>query len=169
MFAWMPVFLFCLCDEAFAAAAVARLVPVLPDSGLAGTVTLVETKKGLKVTAVLSGVPPGEHGLHIHEFGSCAEEGRHTGPHYNPTDAPHGRWAKDGPKKAHAGDLGNIGADKDGKAFLEIVLPGVSLGAEKRFVAGRAIILREKPDDFGQPSGNAGGRLACGVIALSSN
>lgn len=155
-------------SDAFAAAALARMTATLPGSPIAGTVTLTETKKGLKITAVLSGVPPGEHGLHIHEFGSCEEGGRQAASHYNPNNRPHGLWVKDGPKKAHPGDLGNISADKGGHALLEVVLPDVTLGLGKFFVAGRAVILHEKPDDFGQPSGNAGGRLACGVIGMSS-
>lgn len=146
--------------------AAARMRPLAEGATISGNVTFTETKKGLLVRAQLTGVPPGLHGLHIHEFGSCEDLGRAAGGHYNPTNAPHGEWSKGRPRKAHAGDLGNVSADADGKAYLEVTLAGVGLGWSKWFVAGRSVILQEKPDDFSQPAGNSGGRLACGVITL---
>ncbi len=135
-------------------------------SGISGTVSFEDTKKGLKIAARLSGVPAGEHGFHVHEFGSCEDGGKAAGSHYNPLSSIHGHAVKDGLKKAHAGDLGNIAVGADGKAFLDMVLPKVSLTGGRHSVAGRAVILHEKADDFGQPVGNAGGRIACGVVVI---
>ncbi len=138
-------------------------------SAISGTVQFVDSKDGLKVSAVLSGVPAGTHGFHIHEFGSCAEAGKAAGAHYNPKGAPHGSAVHHGIKKAHAGDLGNITAGADGKATLEVSVKKLALASGKAAVGGRAVILHEKADDFGQPAGNAGGRIACGVIVLTAS
>lgn len=137
-------------------------------SPISGTVTLTDVKDGLKVEAKLSGVPAGLHGFHIHEFGTCDDSGKAAGGHFNPHNAMHGDVVKSGPKKAHAGDMGNITAGPDGSATLEVVIPKTSLSAGKNNVAGRAIILHEKADDFGQPTGNAGGRIGCGLIAITA-
>lgn len=136
-------------------------------SPITGTVSFQDTGKGLKVTATLTGIPMGTHGFHIHEFGSCAEAGKAAGSHYNPKGAKHGHAVSDGIKKAHAGDLGNITAGADGKAVLAAVVKKLALASGKASVGGRAVILHEKPDDFGQPAGNAGRRIACGVIAIT--
>lgn len=77
---------------------------------------------------------------------------------------PHGDLLKDGFQHAHAGDLGNIEIGPDGKGTLKKVIPGLTLKEGKYGVVGRALILHEKEDNFGQPTGNAGGRIACGVI-----
>lgn len=135
-------------------------------SAISGMVTLAETKEGLKVSAKLTGVPAGEHGFHIHEFGDCGDAGKKAGGHYNPRSVKHGHLMKEGARKAHAGDMGNITADKDGNASLEVVLPRQSVSSGKYNVAGRAIILHEKMDDFSQPVGNAGARIGCGVIVV---
>src|SRR5262245_18640187 len=74
------------------------------ESNLSGTVTFVDGKEGLTVTVNVKGVPPGSHGFHIHEFGSCDDLGKAAGSHYNPMNTPHGLASKDGMKKAHAGD-----------------------------------------------------------------
>ncbi len=137
-------------------------------SSIFGTVRFSDSKEGLKVTAVLAGLPPGTHGFHIHEFGSCADAGKAAGAHYNPKGAPHGSAVQHGIKKAHAGDLGNVIAGADGKAALEVVVKKLSLASGKASVGGRAVIVHEKADDFGQPAGNAGGRIACGMIALAA-
>lgn len=138
------------------------------DSSVNGVVTLTETEDGLKVTADIYNVPSaGEHGFHIHEFGSCEEAGKAAGGHYNPAGVDHGLLPKDGAEMAHAGDMGNITIGEDGHGTLDVVLPGVSLIHGEKTVAGRAIILHEKADDFGQPTGNAGGRIGCGAIILT--
>ena len=134
---------------------------------MAGTATLTDTPQGLHVVVQVAGVPPGEHGIHIHELGSCEEAGKAAGGHYNPEHAPHGVLPQDGPAKAHSGDMGNITVGADGKGSTDIVLPGVALSAGAHTVKGRAIILHEQVDDFGQPTGNAGSRIGCGTIEIT--
>jgi len=135
-------------------------------SSVKGTVMLEETKKGLKISAKLEGVPAGNHGFHIHTFGDCGNSGKNAGGHYNPKKTKHGFLMKDGIKKAHGGDMGNLKAGKNGKASLELEVHGVYLTSGKNNVGGRAFILHAKPDDFGQPTGNAGARIGCGNIVL---
>jgi superoxide dismutase, Cu-Zn family len=152
-----------------AAMAVAELMST-SDSTVKGTVQLEDTSGGLRVKAQLINVPAGAHGFHIHEFGSCADAAKAAGSHYNPNNTPHGHMPKDGLKTSHPGDLGNITADASGAATLEAVLPGVTLTSGPLAVAGRAVVLHEKADDFSQPVGNAGGRIACGsVLIVGSN
>ena len=138
-------------------------------SRISGSATLKDTPQGLKVTVKVAGVPPGTHGLHIHEQGACGDQGKAAGGHFNPAGAPHGFLPKDRSTKAHAGDMGNIQVSRRGSGKATVVLPGVSLKGTggTHSVEGRAIIVHEKADDFGQPVGNAGGRIGCGVITIS--
>ncbi len=147
---------------------VAKIQGTSGESTIAGTVTFTDTKGGLKISARLTGVPRGDHGFHIHEFGNCADDGKAAGGHYNPASTPHGDVVKSGIKKAHGGDLGNILAKADGTATLDVVLPMVTLSSRKFTVGGRAMVLHEKTDDFSQPAGNAGARIGCGVIAITA-
>lgn len=135
-------------------------------SDLAGIVNLQDSSDGLKIEANLRDVPTGRHGFHIHEFGSCANLANAAGGHYNPDKVKHGELLKDGFAKAHAGDLGNIEASRGAAAVYRATLPGLSLSGGKYAVAGRAFVVHEKPDDFGQPTGNAGGRIGCGIITI---
>ncbi len=148
--------------------AVVRMKATAESGAIAGTVTLTETGKGLKLVALLTGVPAGDHGFHIHEFGSCEDSGKAAGSHYNPKSSKHGDLLKEGHGKAHAGDMGSVSADKDGKAALDVLLPEVGLSSGTFNVGGRSLILHDKPDDFSQPAGNAGARIACGVIAITA-
>lgn len=152
-----------------AATATAEIKGTDPSSTIKGTVTLEDTSGGMQVKAQLIHVPPGQHGFHIHEFGSCADQAKAAGSHYNPTGAQHGMVMKDGVKNAHAGDMGNITADQSGSATLSALIPGVTVTGGQYTVGGRAIVLHEKADDFGQPVGNAGGRIGCGPILLTSS
>lgn len=150
-----------------AVAASSREVAIKPTqegSTVSGTLYLEETAAGLKVTAQVQGVSSGKHGFHFHENGNCADQGMAAGGHFNPAHAPHGLLAKDGLQAAHAGDMGNIDVGADGSGRLEVVLPGVTLSEGPFSVSGKAVVLHEKEDDFGQPTGNAGGRIGCGVI-----
>lgn len=149
------------------ATGVAEVQGTAPSSSIKGTVQFADTPAGLKVSAQLTGVPTGQHAFHIHEFGSCVDSGKAAGGHYNPMSAPHGQVLKDGIQHAHAGDLGNITAGADGKAVVEAVIPGVTLTGGPYSVAGRAVILHEKVDDFSQPAGNAGSRIGCGPIVIN--
>jgi superoxide dismutase, Cu-Zn family len=138
------------------------VVSPLSASGVSGQVTFSKAEGGVKVSVKVAGLKPGTHGFHIHEFGDCsAADGTSAGSHFNPTGDPHA-----GPKedKRHAGDMGNIEADKDGAASLEYV--DMKLAFEgPTSVLGRGIIVHAAADDLKtQPTGNAGGRLGCGVI-----
>ncbi|MBL8022756.1 MAG: superoxide dismutase family protein [Elusimicrobia bacterium] len=146
---------------------VAILKGTAAESSIAGTVSFQDTQKGLEVTATLAGLAPGLHAFHIHQFGLCADIGKAAGGHYNPKSSPHGYLPKDGPHRAHAGDMGNLTVGADGTARLKTVLPKITLSQGKSTVAGRAVIVHEKVDDFSQPVGNAGGRVACGVITIT--
>lgn len=134
-------------------------------SSVSGIVTFEKTGNGVRVTAKISGLMPGNHGFHIHEYGDCsAENGISAGGHFNPAGMPHS-----GPmmEKRHVGDMGNLEADKDGNAFLDYVDPMITLTGPYA-VIGYGVIVHEKEDDLkSQPTGDAGGRLACGVIGVS--
>jgi Cu-Zn family superoxide dismutase len=138
-------------------------------STVKGTAQLADTQMGLKVEVHVSDAPPGAHGIHIHQYGDCGEKGDAAGGHYNPKNVQHGLFTKDGPAAAHPGDLGNIEVDAQGEGTLSAVLPNVALSTGEAPVAGRAIVLHEKPDDFGQPTGNAGGRIGCGAIRITKD
>jgi len=144
-------------------------VPLQAKSGstLAGSATLTETAEGVKVELTLEHVTPGDHGAHVHEKGDCsAPDGASAGGHFNPSASPHALPVSD---PRHLGDLGNINVAADGSGKIEIVAPGANLkdGDPNSFL-GKAIIVHEKKDDGGQPTGNAGGRIGCGEIKASS-
>jgi len=143
---------------------VAKLKGTEAGSPIMGKVSFMEVDEGLKINAVIENAPPGEHGFHIHENGSCEDGGKAAGGHFNPDGVEHGNLAKDGFLHAHAGDLGNIEIGPDGKGTLERVIPGLTLKKGKYAVEGRSVILHAKADDFGQPTGNAGSRIACALI-----
>jgi len=119
---------------------------------------------GVMVHAWVSGLKPnGEHGFHVHEVGSCAStDGTSAGGHYNPTGTPHG--PQHGPH--HAGDMPSLKADGNGVAEARFTLKTVSIGSGQADLTGRSVIVHANPDDYTtQPTGNAGARIACGVIA----
>jgi len=149
---------------AFAKTATVKLEGTKEGSPLSGNIQLEETDGGLKVSTEIQGASTGKHGFHFHENGSCAEEGSAAGGHFNPDHAAHGLLTQGGFSGAHAGDMGNIEIGADGTGKLEIVLPGLNLTQGKYNVTGKAVIFHEKEDDFGQPTGNAGGRIGCGVV-----
>ncbi len=151
-------------STAFAKTTTVEIKPTKEGSLVSGTVRLEEVPEGLKVTADIQGVSTGKHGFHIHEIGACGDEGKAAGGHFNPDQVSHGLLANEGFSHAHAGDLGNIEIGADGAGKLETTVPGLSLSEGKYNIAGKSIILHEKEDDFGQPTGNAGARIGCGVI-----
>jgi superoxide dismutase, Cu-Zn family len=136
-----------------------------PSSGskVSGTVTFTEVADGVQVRAEITGLTPGNHGFHVHEFGDCsAADASSAGAHFNPTHKPHA-----GPDAAerHVGDMGNVQADPSGKATLEYVDHQISLMNDERSVIGRSVVVHAKADDLkSQPSGDSGARVACGVI-----
>jgi Cu-Zn family superoxide dismutase len=144
--------------------AIAVLQPTKGNS-VRGTVTYEAVENGVRVVADISGLTPGKHGFHIHEFGDCsADDGSSAGGHFNPGGTPHGAPATD---PRHAGDMGNIEADKDGRARLDYIDHTMKLTGEDS-ILGHAVIVHEKEDDLkSQPTGNAGARVACGVIGIA--
>jgi superoxide dismutase, Cu-Zn family len=147
-----------------ASKAIAVLHPTT-GSSVAGTATFTVAGDEVKVVADLTGLTPGKHGFHIHEFGDCsAPDAKSAGGHFNPGNHQHG--APDATDR-HAGDLGNIEADGSGKAHLELTDKVMKLTGSDSIV-GHAVIVHEKADDLKtQPTGDAGGRLACGVIGVA--
>jgi superoxide dismutase, Cu-Zn family len=131
-----------------------------------GTVELRQTPTGVHIIANLTNLPAGEHGFHIHETGTCEGDFTSAGGHYNPGGAEHGYHSEGGP---HAGDLPNIHVPESGELTVEYVNDRVSLeeGAEGTLFDddGSAIVIHANPDDYqSQPAGDAGPRIACGVI-----
>src|SRR6476659_6665607 len=153
----------CLTSAQEATKAIAVLHPTAGNT-VAGSVTFTKSSDEIKVVADITGLTPGKHGFHIHEFGDCsAPDGASAGSHFNPTKKPHG--APDASER-HVGDLGNLEADKDGKAHLELKDKMMTFTGENS-ILGRGVIVHEKVDDWSQPTGNAGGRLACGIIGVA--
>ena len=144
--------------------AVADLAPTAGNSAR-GTVTFTQKDETVLVVAKVSGLTPGNHGFHIHEKGDCsAPDAMSAGGHFNPTKMAHG-----GPtdQMRHSGDLGNLVADEQGIAKLEWVDPMMKLSGPNSII-GHAVIVHAKEDDLKtQPTGNAGGREACGVIGIT--
>lgn len=139
-------------------------------SSVAGTVSFKVVDGALRVTGQLSGLKPdSEHGFHIHEKGDCsAPDGSSAGGHFNPAQSDHGSVTAD---PHHGGDMPNITADAQGNATVDgPVSSNVNLGKGDQFdIAGHAVIVHEKADDYkSQPTGDAGGRLACGVITTDN-
>lgn len=144
-----------------------KAVAVLnPASGsqVKGTVTFTKTGDTVQVVADITGLTPGKHAFHIHEFGDCsAADASTAGTHYNPTHKAHG--APDAAEH-HVGDMGNLEADSAGKAHLELKSNLLKFSGENS-ILGRGVIIHEKVDDWSQPVGNAGGRVACGVVGVA--
>lgn len=138
-------------------------------SKVQGRLKLVPESGGLRIQGRIEGLTPGKHGFHIHEYGDCSDAGKAAGGHYNPHGAGHGYLPEADPATAHAGDLGNLEADADGTAIVDVYAPSLSLAQGPYPVAGRAFIVHDKEDDFGQPAGNAGGRAGCGCIFLTAS
>jgi Cu-Zn family superoxide dismutase len=156
-----------MCSVALAGDATKAIAVLHPTTGsnVAGTVTFTASGDQVKVVADISGLTPGKHGFHIHEFGDCSDpKAASAGGHFNPTNHQHG--APDAENR-HAGDLGNIEADASGKAHVDLTDRMMKLAGPDSIV-GHAVIVHEKADDLKtQPTGDAGGRLACGVIGIA--
>lgn len=135
-------------------------------SGVSGIVRFVENEGIVQIRGEVTGLKPGAHGFHVHEFGDCsAPDASSAGGHFNPSSQRHG-----GPKDVHrhVGDLGNIQADESGRAVIQITDRIISLNGPQTIV-GRALIIHDGPDDLkSQPSGAAGARVGCGVIGVAN-
>ena len=150
--------------QSFAATARAVIQGTKEGSELLGSAEFQDSDEGLRAQINVSGASPGLHGIHIHEKGSCEDQGNAAGGHFNPDGVKHGFLTTDGLKSAHAGDFGNIEINETGEGSLFLVVPGLTIKEGKYAVQGHAVILHEKQDDFGQPTGNAGSRAGCGII-----
>jgi Cu-Zn family superoxide dismutase len=123
--------------------------------------------ESVKVVAEIEGLVPGQkHAFHIHQYGDCsAPDASSAGGHYNPEGHQHGLPETE---NRHAGDFGNVQADDQGKAHYEITVTNISVSGPNNPIIGRGVIVHAKPDDGSQPTGNAGGRIACGVIGVAN-
>ena len=132
-------------------------------STVTGTATFTETKGGVLVEIVVHHTPHGWHAVHVHDKGDCsADYGSSAGGHFNPATKNHG--APQAPEP-HAGDLGNLYVDEHGEGRHTLTMPDLAVADGPNSVRGRAIIVHAGVDDFvTQPTGNAGGRIGCGVI-----
>jgi superoxide dismutase, Cu-Zn family len=130
-----------------------------------GVVTFDEVDNGIHVVANITGLTPGKHGFHIHEFGDInSDDGNSAGGHFNPMGMPHSMPMS---KERHTGDMGNIEADENGSAHLDYIDSAMKLNGEYSII-GHAIIIHAKEDDFKtQPTGNAGARVGYGVIGIA--
>ena len=143
--------------------AIAVLYPT-KNNAVNGIVTFTKLPEGIKVTSHITGLTPGKHGFHIHEFGDCSsDDGTSAGGHFNPTQMIHGAPID---SLRHSGDFGNITADSTGTAIMEWVDPVISFDGPNSII-GRAVIVHVAEDDLKtQPTGAAGARVACGVIGV---
>jgi len=132
-------------------------------SDVRGTVTFTQAGDVVRVSGVVTGHTKGPKGFHIHEKGDCSSaDGMSAGGHFNPHKMKHG-----GPyePERHAGDLGNLNIGADGTAKFNFVVGDLSVSTRADGIIGRAVIVHAAPDDLKtDPTGNAGGRVACGVI-----
>lgn len=131
-------------------------------SSVTGWVIFTQVGGNVRVTGDLAGHTPGPKGFHIHEKGDCsAADAMSTGGHFNPGKSKHGA-----PGAGHAGDFGNVVFDEYGSARLNMMVSGISVSKDKPDgIIGRAVIIHAQADDLKtDPTGNAGGRVACGVI-----
>jgi len=130
-----------------------------------GTVDLTDTPNGVLMHLDLTAVPPGDHGFHVHAVGKCEPpDFKSAGGHFNPDETKHGLMAADGP---HAGDMPNLYVPESGKITLEVLAPLVTLKGDPALLDddGSALVIHAAPDDYqSDPAGNAGDRIACGVV-----
>jgi Cu-Zn family superoxide dismutase len=141
--------------------AVAEMKPTQGNQA-SGTVTFTKTSDGIRVEVDVVDLAPGEHGIHLHENGDCsASDASSAGGHFNPAGMPHGGPAA---VRRHAGDFGNLVADKNGHARMKFVDPILTFEGPSSII-GRSVVVHADPDDLiTQPTGNSGARVACGVI-----
>ncbi len=149
---------------------ITRAVAVLhPTQGsdVSGTVWFTQTDTGMEVVADVTGLTPGKHGFHIHEYGDCsAADGTSAGGHFAPDNSPHGAPTNPAGQR-HVGDLGNIVADENGEAHLDWTDSLLTFSGPHNII-GRGVIVHAGEDDLtSQPTGAAGARVACGVIGIA--
>ncbi len=128
-----------------------------------GTVHFVQEGDLVKVDVMIDGVKAGPHGFHIHEMGDCsAKDFSSAGGHFNPGGTPHADLHSE---KRHAGDFGNVIADKKKSVRTQFEAKDITLGEGPHNIIGKAVVLHADKDDLkSQPAGNSGKRIGCGVI-----
>jgi Cu-Zn family superoxide dismutase len=132
----------------------------------AGSVALAQTPNGVLISMSVKGLPPGEHAFHVHAVGKCEAPFTSAGGHFNPGGKKHGLLAQDG---SHAGDMPNLHIPASGDLTIEVLNPMITLEKGKPnsvFDAdGSAVIIHAGKDDYKtDPTGEAGGRIVCGVV-----
>ncbi len=141
----------------------AKLAPA-SGSDVTGQVKFKQQGDSIKLIMDVKHIAPGTHALHLHEKGDCsAPDASSAGGHWNPTNNKHG---KRGEGEYHKGDIDNFVAKHDSTAHFEMTISGWSIGGnEKSDILGKSVIIHQGADDFtSQPSGDAGARIACGII-----
>lgn len=146
-----------------------QAICVLHQTKYKGYILFTEKAKYTEIHVKLEGLPPGKRGFHIHEKGNLMDGCQSLCAHYNPKNKNHGDLNE---KDSHVGDLGNIIVDKKGKVDCVIQAKQVRLTG-KYSVIGRSIVIHQKEDDLGNGNdeeslitGNAGKRIACGIIGF---
>ncbi len=131
-----------------------------------GTIEATQTPSGVLLKVSVKGLPPGERAFHVHAVGKCEAPFTSAGGHFNPGNKKHGMMAADG---HHAGDMPNLHIPSSGELTIEVVNAAITLEKGKPnsvFDAdGSAVIIHAGKDDYKtDPTGDAGGRIACGVL-----
>lgn len=136
------------------------------ESQVNGQVTFKEDNGTVTMTAMMSGLEPGKHAIHLHETADCSSaDGKSTGGHWNPTSQPHGKWGVE--TGYHKGDIGNFTADDKGNGLIQFSTDEWCIGCddESKNILGKAVIVHAGEDDLtSQPSGAAGARISCAGI-----
>lgn len=136
------------------------------DSNVSGNVVFKETDGKVSMAAIISGLTPGQHAIHIHASSDCSSpDGKSAGGHWNPTSQPHGKWGAE--TGYHKGDIGNFTADEKGNGTISFSTDEwcIGCGDETKDILGKAVIVHAGEDDLtSQPSGAAGARVSCAGI-----
>lgn len=136
------------------------------ESSVSGNAVFTEEDGTVTMVAILGGLEPGMHAIHLHEKADCSSpDGKSTGGHWNPTGQPHGKWGD--AAGYHKGDIGNFNADENGNGTITFSTDEwcIGCGDANKDILGKGVIVHQGTDDFKtQPTGDAGGRVSCGGV-----